>query len=81
MSKLTLIATAVASLAALKLPDENINPDFDEARTHVCKARLSFVDGKLCQLWWPADAATHDPEWRPVEAFETVADDPPAPPQ
>lgn len=80
MTSLKLAAVAVASLSAMQLPDEDTNPAFDEGKTHVCTARVAFVDGKLCQLWWPTDRATHDPEWRAVEAFETVRpQNPPAP--
>lgn len=50
----------------IPLPPEDINPMKDDAGTHVATPRLIFSGGVLHQLFWPADASTHDPEWRPV---------------
>lgn len=50
----------------MPVPSEDRNPMMDDAGTHVATARLMFNGGVLHQLFWPADMAAHDPEWRPV---------------
>lgn len=50
-----------------------MNPLLDNNGTHYCTAVLKFVNGKLHQLWMPADTAANKPEWRLVES---VNDDP-----
>jgi len=48
------------------------NPALDDDQTHVATVRLKFVDGKLHQLWWPADANKHMPEWRLVNGVQSI---------
>lgn len=53
------------------------NPLLDDTGCHVATARLRFVGGRMQQLWMPADAATHAPEWRDVESVTLEHDTPP----
>lgn len=42
-----------------------MNPLLDDAGTHFVTPRLKIAsDGRPVQLWMPADASTHAPEWR-----------------
>lgn len=61
----------------IPVPSEDRNPMMDDAGTHVATARLTFIDGKLHQLFWPTDMAASDPEWRPVPEWVEPAPLPP----
>ena len=43
-----------------------MNPMMDDAGTHFVTPRLKISDGSPVQLWLPADATAHAPEWRPI---------------